>query len=45
MKSFLKLIAGLAFVAFATAGVADASTKKKVPTAVQIHVDISSQSM
>lgn len=45
MKRVVTLLAGLVVLAFATAGLAEASTKKRTPAAVQIHIDISNQSM
>ncbi len=45
MKKLLSVLAGMMLIACAFAGVAEASTKKKSKAAVQIHIDISSQSM
>ena len=45
MKRFASLILGLFMTVFAATGLADASTDKKASTAVEIRIDISSQSM
>lgn len=45
MKKLFALLAGLIMIAFATAGAAEAVTKQKPPPAVNIRIDISSQTM
>ena len=45
MKKLVTLLTGLMFMGLAMTGLAEASTKKRAPAAVQIHIDISSQSM
>ena len=45
MKKIVTILAGLMFMAFAMTGLAEASTKKRAPVAVQIVINISNQSM
>lgn len=45
MKKIVTILAGLMFMAFAMTGLAEASTKKRAPAAVQIVINISNQSM
>lgn len=45
MKKLVTILAGLMFMGLAMTGLAEASTKKRAPAAVQIQIDISSQTM
>jgi lipoprotein-anchoring transpeptidase ErfK/SrfK len=45
MKKYIALMAGLLCAALSVSGTAEASVKKRTPPAVEIHVDVSSQSM
>lgn len=45
MNKLIALFAGLLMMAFAAAGLTEASTKAKAPAEVEIYVDISNQTM